>query len=125
MTSALKVTMARVTSGSSLSGVGNRARTGSRPTHSRLSLARAASMTRSRNVCEPVISLFTDPSTHRAATQIATPSRYGPFCLSQCTYTRRSCDRAAIEPGASMEVWEYRVKARDGGWLQTAVGDAG
>jgi len=24
-----------------------------------------------------------------------------------------------------MDVWEYRVKARDDGWQQTTVGDAG
>src|SRR5215216_7733036 len=125
MTPAVKLTIARVRSGSSRSGAGNRARTGSRPTHSRLSLARAASTNRSPNVLMTVASLFTGSSAHRAPTVIATRSRSGLFRPPECTYTRRFCDRAAIEPGASMDVWEYRVKAREGGWQQTAAGDAG
>src|SRR5215203_3753758 len=111
----LKLTMARVTSGSASSGFGNWDRTGSSPTQSRLSLARAVAINRPPNALVTDISFFTDPSA-LAPPRIAMLSRYGPIGPSQCTYTRGHCDRAAIEPGASMDVGHYRVKARDGGW---------
>src|SRR5918998_503443 len=110
MTPLLKLTMARVTSGSSPSGSGNRERTGSSPTQSRLSLTRAASINRSPKVVETATSLLTEPSAPRAPALVARASRYGAFRPPQCTYGRHHCDRAAIEPGASMDVGDYRVK---------------
>jgi hypothetical protein len=45
----------------------------------------------------------------------ASTSRYELFRSRKCTYSRCSCDNAAIERGASMDVREYRVKVRNSG----------